>query len=163
MNEPHIDVVDSDHCLAYWENVFIQIWRRNPAEEKTRGMRASGRRFLSSTAGSVGVVVVVEGKCPLPDSAARANTIGFLDDLRDRGSAIVLVFEGEGFLAAASRAAMVGLMTAARFPMPYKVARTVSEGEAFIQPTLPQRSSGRGQLVSAVEMARGRIQQRIAS
>jgi hypothetical protein len=163
MNEPRIDIVDQDHCLAYWHNVFIQVWRNNPTEKLTRAMRASGRRFLDTTRGEVGSVVVIEDGCPVPDNQARVHTVGFLGDLRQRGRGIALVFEGEGFRAAATRAAMVGLMTAARFPFPYKVVRDPIEAEAFMRPFLPEVGKGIGELGRAVAIVRSRIPQRLAS
>jgi hypothetical protein len=157
MSAPKIDVVDSDHCLAFWGNLFLQVWRDNPVEERTKAMRLSGRRFLSSTKGDVGVVVVVEDRCPTPSNEARAHTIAFLDDLRERGRGILLVFEGDGFLAAASRAVMVGMMMAARFPMPYKVSREVAEAEAFMYELMRQSGYQKGDLIRTVAWLRGRI------
>lgn len=156
MSEPTIVVVDEDHCVAYWKNVFIQVWRQNPVEQKTRRMRAEGQRFLDATKGPVGALVVVEPTCKTPEESARVHSIAFIRDLGTRGKGIGLVFEGEGFLAAASRAVMVGLMSAANFAIPYQIVRSVAQGQLFLESSLPH-GWVRGELAVAVEAVRSSI------
>ncbi|MBC7172087.1 MAG: hypothetical protein H5U40_06670 [Polyangiaceae bacterium] len=126
MSELRIEVRDGSHCIAVWRNLLLQVWTDDPSTERNRTMRDIGRRFLLTTKGPVGAVVVVGAHCPVPQPAAREHVVGFLSDIGERAKGLALVFEGEGFLAAASRLAMMGMMSAARFPFDYRVARQVS-------------------------------------
>ncbi|NUP14428.1 MAG: hypothetical protein HOW73_51010 [Polyangiaceae bacterium] len=156
-SDPRIYVVDQDHAIASWRNVYISIWRRNPSAERLRNLRSLTSRFLRETTGPVFAIVLVEEKCPVPDDAGRQHSVAFIRDLSPRASCIVLVFEGTGFMAAASRAVMVGLMSAAQFVIPYKVMQNVAEAERFLESTSPQQAPARGTLPAAVESIRSRI------
>ena len=147
--------VDADHYIGRWSNVIISIWRRDPSAERLRSLRTWAGRFLSETDGPVFAIVVVEDRCPVPNDMGRKHSVGFIRDLGDRALGIVLVFEGSGFLAATSRAVMLGLMTAASFAMPYDIARTVDEAEAFLIKNSP--AVKRGSLIQAVELARRKL------
>jgi hypothetical protein len=154
---PQIALLDADVAVSFWRNVIIQIWRRNAIEPKTRAMRAAGKKFLASTSGDVGIVVVVEETCPIPDNDARQNTLGFLNDMQGRSRGIVLVFEGEGFRAAASRAVMVGLMMASRFPMPYKIVSKAVDVAPFLGAELGAAAPPAGHLLDAIEWTRAQL------
>lgn len=159
VDPPQLQITHSDFVVSTWRNVFIQVWRNNPAEEHTKAMREAGRQFLTSRKGNVLAVVVVERSCPIPGSDARVHSVAFLKDLHGRADAIVLVFEGDGFRAAASRATMISLMTAARVPFPYQVTATVAEAETYLKKKVQAVDLGpvRGQLVEAVDWSRDQI------
>jgi hypothetical protein len=101
LDPPQLLLAHRDFALTTWRNVFIQLWRNNPVQEHTKAMRESGKRFLASQKSNVVAIIVVERSCPIPGSDARVHSIAFLKDLEGRADAIVLVFEGEGFRAAA--------------------------------------------------------------
>lgn len=153
---PRIYTVDQDHAIGCWNNVFIAVWRRNPSAERLRNLRTLAQRFMRETNGPVFAAIVVEEKCAVPDDAGRNHSVAFIGDLRERGLGIVLVFEGAGFMAAASRAVMVGLMSTAKFAIPYKVLSTVTQAETFFE-SKDQKAPPRGALVDAVEALRARI------
>ena len=159
LDPPQLQLAHSDFALTTWRNSFIQVWRNNPIESHTRAMRDAGKRFLAAQKGNVVALIVVEKTCPIPGSDARVHSVAFLKDLHGRADIVALVFEGEGFRAAASRATMVTLMTAARVPFPYHVSATVAEAEQHLLRKVisPGLASSRGQLVDAVEWSRGKI------
>jgi hypothetical protein len=160
LDPPQLQLAHADFAVTTWRNAFIQIWRTNPIEQHTRAMREAGKRFLMAHKGSVVALIVVEKTCPIPGSEARVHSVAFLKDLHGRAEGIVLVFEGEGFRAAASRATMVTLMTAARVPFPYHVTATTAEAEQHLLRKVisPGLASSRGQLVDAVEWSRAKIE-----
>jgi hypothetical protein len=160
LDPPRLQQTHRDFSLTTWRNVFIQVWRNNPAEEHTKVMRETAKRFVATQKGNVVALVVVEKTCPIPNSEARVHSVAFLKDLHGRADAIVLVFEGDGFRAAASRATMISLMTAARVPFPYQVTATVGEAELYLNKKVNSAglaSATRGQLVEAVEWSRDQI------
>lgn len=152
-----VESVDRDHCIAVWHNVVISVWRSEPSAERLKRLLAMPARLPHPT--GLFSVIVVEDRCPVPDDAGRTVAIQFIKELREHnGKGIALVFEGVGFLAAASRAVMLGLMTASRVSVPYKVEQTVDQAEAFFRAEAPSGPFAPGRLVGAVEAVRKQIQ-----
>jgi hypothetical protein len=147
-------LVDAEHCIAACGNVYVSIWRKNPTAERLKRLQLFAQQFLRETTGPTFAIVLVEEHCQTPDDEGRKHSVAFIEDLRGRAVGIALVFEGSGFLAAASRAVMVGLMTAARFPIPYKVVSRVSEAEAYIRKQTPDLVPPKTSLLAAIERCR---------
>ncbi|AKF04131.1 hypothetical protein [Sandaracinus amylolyticus] len=155
MNDVNFEVLEKGFGIALWRNVVIQMSLSDPNEARMRATRQAGRKLMTQTRGPIGAVIVVGPKCPVPDAVAREHAVGFLSDMRERARGVCLVFEGDGFLAAASRLAMVGMISAARFPFEYKIARYDSEADVFLRQHLDAWSAG--ELVSAINRLRVRI------
>jgi hypothetical protein len=154
---PQIEFVDEDHCIATWQDVLISIWRRNPSAERLEKLRQFSQRFTRRSRTPISAIVVVEANCPVPDEAGRQHSIEFIRDLGNSGArGIVLVFEGSGFLAAASRAVMIGLMTGAHFAIPYKVVGTLTGAELFFTNIGANIGMG-GTMERAINIARAHI------
>lgn len=151
-----VESVDQDHCIAIWNNVIISVWRSDPSAIRLKKLSPMPARL--SRSGAPYAVILVEERCPVPDDAGRAASIQFIKELRENGGkGIVLVFEGAGFLAAASRAVMLGLMTASRVAIPYKVHQTAAQAEEFFRSENPSGPFTAGRLVNAVEAVRAQI------
>lgn len=151
-----VESVDQEHCIAIWNSVIISVWRSEPTATRLKKLVAIPTRLARLTAPYA--IIVVEERCAVPDDEGRATAIRFIQELRENGGkGIVLVFEGAGFLAAASRAVMLGLMTASRVAVPYKVQQTAVQAEEFFRSEDPTGPFTHGRLVRAVETVRSQI------
>jgi hypothetical protein len=101
-----------------------------------------------------GIIVlnVLEGRGALPPSDARERIARDMKHHEQFTRALVLIYEGKGFLAASARAIIVGLQTLSRQKAPMKVCASVEEAASWLSGQL--RGGTREQLVAAVAEVR---------
>lgn len=124
--------VTRDECIATWNGVLIQIWRRGTPLESARMARAAARRMAAEQAGAITSIVIVEPTAEMPDSMARAELSGMAIDQTTRMACVALVHEGTGFRVAMIRAVMTGLMLVAKQTFPHGVFAEVDQACAWM-------------------------------
>jgi hypothetical protein len=145
------------HAIAIWNEFLIQIWRTGTSLDAALKVRAAAHQLSASQTGSVATLVVVEPQAAMPDSDARAQLAGMIDDQQGRMICAALVHEGQGFRAAAVRAVMTGLMALTRQPVPHQVRATVEQACAWFGTERRLNADHVLQLARVVEELRGRI------
>jgi hypothetical protein len=154
-------VVHEDaHCTAgTFQNVGIVIWRDDTEAASVRIVGQMLGRLSSQFPAGIGLMQLVgEGHPPLrAESRAELNRV-----LRSGATSIrcsTLVFEGQGFKAAAVRGIAAGLVMLKRVPFPHQVVNlqtAVDMQIAHIPPGAPRFD--RAELNFAIEALRARLQ-----
>jgi hypothetical protein len=131
--------------------VFILYSRQPPDIATVRWFSRLFRQHREAHVDGIGFIFFAdpeEGNRPKLEGIARSE---FIDALRGHGKAALVIFTNQGFLAAAFRALVSGLVLAIRPPGPTKVVSSLSEGLPWFVDTL-----GRAKLpVSSEEIEDG--------
>lgn len=153
---------DKDSSMAYLGPLLIVIWHADTLMDAIEDCD----RFLSELASSrrqgIGLLTIVEAKASLPGSQERSRLAQMLANHSESIKASALVFEGEGFGAAAVRSVVVGLNLLARQPYPHKVFATIETAAGWMAPQVPadaQRVLERNFVISGVAKLRANLLQ----
>lgn len=131
--DPQVASQGSDHCVATWHDVLIQIWRTGTSLQAARVVRATARRLAAERPGALATLVVIERGADMPSAEARAELSAMAVDQQARMVAAALVHEGNGFRTATVRAVMTGMMLVSRSAFPHKIFATVEEGSRWLR------------------------------
>jgi hypothetical protein len=112
---------DPDYALATWGSLFIIVWRVYTPVEAVREVRRQANRYAAERRGQLGFLTFVEPGAPTPSSAARAELASLLREASPFTRASAVVYEGDGFQAAAVRSVVTGLALLARQKFPHKI------------------------------------------
>jgi hypothetical protein len=154
-DRPSIVTIDvtRDHVVAAYNRVIILVFE----QETTLGAVVALRKALDLLDGKypdgITLLTVVAENAPLPSQEARdamATLATGAAGKRLRRSAVC--FEGGGFRGALVRGVATGLQLVAKLPFQHRVFHSVELAAAWLAPEL-----GTSQLVSAVEVARGKV------
>lgn len=135
--------------------MYVVIWRHETRADAVVAVRAQLTEFAQSHTGGMGLLTIVEKDAPIPSGDTRRALARVLGDFSSDIKASAVVFEGDGFSAAAVRSMVAGLTLVARQAYPHKVFANVSEACAWLGPQMPRRDSSHGgDLATAVSMLR---------
>ncbi|HEX6244142.1 MAG TPA: hypothetical protein VFZ61_24670 [Polyangiales bacterium] len=153
--------IDRDHVVATWRNVFICVWRHQTEEQAVRNLKPVIEALKAAHPRGIAMVTVVEPDADLPTPGARQALPKLFKEVAKGVACSALVFEGEGFRAAAVRALTTTFNMLAAQPFPHRVFPTVDAAEAMLMALLPSSAQGerleRGQLEQAVGGFRARL------
>lgn len=130
-----IQEVDANFCIASWRQLFVVIWRHDTNAEGLAALRRTFAQF-AATHSPIGLLTIVEAKAPLPPAQVRSGLASFLTEQGAHIKRSAVVFEGEGFRAAAVRGVVTGLTMLARPPYPHKVFGSIDDACAWLAPGL---------------------------
>ena|SRR5258706_8711818 len=155
-----IHAVHPDYCMASWHRFYIDIWRVNTTIEGVRVLKAGFAKFAAEHPGGVGLLTIVEPRAPLPPSDARDALAAYLAEAAASIKYSAVVFEGDGFRAAAVRGVVTGLTLLARPPYPHKVFANVQQAVGWFSANFMDGNKpvvGTVEMVAAINELRKRI------
>lgn len=140
--------------FAAREDVFIALWKRPPSVEASKHLAAALETFGQSRPDGLVMLVIVNAANDLPDAATREAMARGMKRHETFTRAMALVYEGDGFRAAAVRSVFVGLQMLSRQALPTKVFAAVDEAATWL---VRQRSGApmtSAEVISAVALVR---------
>ncbi len=132
---PEILALDSERCFARWRGLLVQCWHETRFEAVVEHT-AILKRMLKEDPKPFASLVIVAPDSPLPDAAARRELDVLASTFIPRCACNVYVYQGTGFVAAATRAIMLALMTVSGGKVPRKICATIPEALGFMAPIL---------------------------
>jgi hypothetical protein len=112
---------DDDALIGTWDDFFLLVWRRETTLDAIAHANDLVRRFRGQRAAGIGLFTVIAEGAPRPSADARRALAKMLESGEGQVLASVVVFEGDGFRAAAVRAVVTGLTLLARSSFPHRV------------------------------------------
>lgn len=141
-SDPDVIKVDPDFALASWNDVFMVIWRVNTTVEGARALRRECLGFAAKRPEGIALLTIVEEGAPMPAPESREVIARFLGDASESIRASAVIFEGDGFRAAAVRSVVIGLTMLARQKYPHKVFAAVEDGATWLERELREYFGG---------------------
>ena len=126
-----IQAVDPNFCIASWRQVFAVIWRHETTMAGVLALRSTFSAFVATNP-AVRLLTIVEARAPLPTAQVRQGLADFLGQQGAHIKRSAVVFEGEGFRAAAVRGVVTGLTMLARPPYPHKIFGKLSDASVWL-------------------------------
>jgi hypothetical protein len=141
-----IHSIDDAHAIGESEVLLVCMWRTVTTLEAIAKLKESAQRMAKGKAGRVAFFTVVEADAEMPDTAVRDALAAMFRSVSDSVICSALVFEGQGFRAAAVRGITTGINLVARQPFPHKVFSNVDEGATW----MAKQSDGHISIASVV-------------
>jgi hypothetical protein len=95
---------DRNHVMGTWRNVFVNVWRYETHGAAVVNLRPVIERLKAAHPAGIAVLTVLEPSAEMPTAEARKELPKLYKDVAKGIACSALVFEGEGFRAAAIRA-----------------------------------------------------------
>lgn len=114
-------------------NLLLVVWRNETTCEGVEICREHLVDVCSGRGCEFAIMIVVEKRAQLPESAARDALASLMHDASKWIQVSALVFEGTGFIAAAIRGVVTGISMLARQSFPHRVFDSVSDASVFIE------------------------------
>jgi hypothetical protein len=144
---PLIVLADDDNHSVMASGPFIAtLWRKETRAEDVVKLGSELDKRARAYGRSIGAFMVVEENAPLPSSAARRAMAESLT--RAAVAFLAVLFEGNGFRAAAVRGVVTGVSLLSPPPYPYKAFGKLEEAAAWAG--LKARGAGLSQLTPLV-------------
>jgi hypothetical protein len=148
------------HCIAgTFQNLAIVVWDNDTQTEAMRMVADMLWRLASQFPAGIGLLQVVGERHPPLRGQTRSELNRMLRAAAGYLRCSTLVFEGQGFRAAAMRGLAAGLVMLARWPFPHQVCRTLQAAldlqMAHLPPGLPDLD--RAAFSRAVDILRARF------
>ena len=153
---------EADFALATFGDIFMTIWRDKTTMEGVRASRSAVEAFSAGRRREIGMLTIVEPGAPIPARAERTALADYLRAVSDSIKVSALVYEGEGFHAAAVRSLVTGLTLIARQDYPHRVFDSVDKAAVFMAPLLVQRDDSTPlaqEIIDAVAQLRRAVNQ----
>jgi hypothetical protein len=118
--------------LARGAPLFVIVWRVHTPVE---AVQEAGRRATAHAAarkGPIGLMTFVQPGASIPPSASRTELAKFLREASAFVQASAVVFEGDGFQAAAVRSVVTGLALLARQKFPHKIFGKATDASEWL-------------------------------
>ena len=144
---------EADFALGSWGDLFFILWKKNTTLEGAKAVRTHLLEFTRARPAGVGLLTIVEANAPVPAADVRKALAAVLADFSRSIKASAVIFEGQGFSAAAVRSVVTGLTLIARQSYPHKVFGSLAEASAWMLPQLPRPVTA-GELATAVASLR---------
>jgi hypothetical protein len=155
-----VEYVDSAHAIGASGALLMSLWRTVTTHEAMlRFHNFSAKMVAAGRKDPIAFLTVVEANADLPEPAARDELASMFKKLAESVACSALVFEGQGFKAAAVRGVTTGINMLARQPFPHKVFANVDEAGGW----LVKQSSGLvsiGDAVDGIATLRARLDAR---
>lgn len=124
-----VATADHNHAVGHTERVLFTMWRRDTTLDAVRALAPVTQQLSRLGTGSL---TIVERGASLPSSKARTELASALRAERTMLCS-ALVFEGDGFRAAAVRAITTGIYQLAKPPFPIRVFANVMEAAEWME------------------------------
>jgi hypothetical protein len=157
-------LADRDYALATAGPLFFIVWRVNTNIEAVREAHRRMTAHAAARGGHIGLVTIIEAGAPVPSGASRAELAGLLRDANAYIQASAVVFEGDGFRAAAVRSVVTGLNLLARPKFEHKIFGDAGKAFAWLSTALRgllDPSMTPAMLVAMTEELRRRIDAKV--
>jgi len=119
-----------------WSNLIFAIENTEPTVSYITALRTLIQQMRHDSGRGVGLMVVIRSDAKPPSDEVREQIKSAARSFHGDVLAFAHVVEGEGFLAAAKRAAFTLLVGTARLGFPIKVFRSVGEGMPWLLRTM---------------------------
>ena len=119
--QPVLRGIDENLALVSIGRVLLVVWRNETTLKGITDIHRSMRELAARYPTGIGLFTIVEAEAPMPERAERDALARLLRDFGPNLKASALVFEGQGFRAAAVRSVVVGLTLLAKQPYPHRV------------------------------------------
>jgi len=149
----------ADLLIGSWHNVCLGVWKLKPTVESTGAMKEQYVALARRRPAGIVLCGVIAAGVPIPDEAARSGLTAAMAAVDDKILAAAVTIEGEGFMAAAARAASASMSVLTRSRYPRKFFSTVEVGAAWVAPHASDaagRSVPAGDVVAAASGFRAR-------
>lgn len=143
---------DSDHCVATWNQTFIQIWRFASTPAAIVEMNQLARVFVAEQPTPRTSLFIVEPTSAVPNAKARDELGIFSRDIVPQMSIAVVVPEGGGFRGSLVRGVGTALVAMMGARLPYTFAENVEQGVGLLAPHLPEGASPEALVRAIVEL-----------
>ena len=150
--------LDRDYCIATWDCVLIQLWRREVTAEAVGHLIEITRSFSEEQARPVCSIAVIERTSPPPAEQVRSSLSRFYRDFAADFASAVVVAEGGGFRSALVRGVGVALSMLAPKTLPFEFVATVRQAAVIIGGHLSAASGGATGLERSVEEVRMQLE-----
>jgi hypothetical protein len=153
-----IQKLDRDYCIATWDCVLIQMWRREVTAEAVRHLIEIARRFNNEQARPICSIAVIERTSPPPSERVRSSLSHFYRGSAADFAVAAIVAEGGGFRSALVRGVGAALSMLAPKALPFEFVATVRAAALIIGSHLSPLSGGTHALERSVEQVRLRLE-----
>jgi len=113
--------------VGSWRNVFLILWRGKPQQEDVEVLRREYRAMALRSSEQFVAWVIIENMVSAPDDNVRRAITDSMDAVTDRIAASLAVLESQGFMAAATRAALSAMTLVLRRKYPTRFFATVPD------------------------------------
>jgi hypothetical protein len=128
--------IDKDFTYGVYSNLVFGLESADPSIAYIDGFNRTIQEIVRQSGRKVGMMVVIHADAKPPTDEVRRHIVRTARGFAPHVAAFAHVVEGEGFLAAAKRAAMTLLMSTARFGFPLKVFSNVREAMPWLLTTV---------------------------
>ena len=126
----------SEYAYVVFGNLIFGLETTEPSVPYIDGFHATVNNLVRAGNPGVGIMVVIRADAKPPSEAVRKHIVRVAREFGPHVLAFAHVIEGEGFLAAAKRAAMTFIMTSARLGFPLKVFSNLREAMPWLLKTV---------------------------
>jgi hypothetical protein len=154
---PHIRHATPNYCIATWDRVLLQIWRREVTPDAIESLSSIGRAFVATSAGPTCSLALIESTSPPPTDKLRGALSAFYREMAPHMREQIIVAEGSGFRAALVRSVGLALSAIAPSSLPFRFVGGIDEAAALIRPHLTAGAGGVNGLNVAIKDLRGKL------
>jgi hypothetical protein len=126
----------NEHGYVVFGNLIFGLESTEPSIPYINGFNATVTNLIRAGHSGVGIMVVIRPDAKPPSEEVRKHIVRVAREFAPHVLAFAHVIEGEGFLAAAKRAAMTFIMTTARLGFPLKVFSNMREAMPWLLKTV---------------------------
>jgi len=126
----------SEHGYVVFGNLIFGLESTEPSRQYIDGFNSTVNTLVRAGHQGVGIMVVIRPDAKPPSEEVRKHIVRVAREFAPHVLAFAHVIEGEGFLAAAKRAAMTFIMTTARLGFPLKVFSSMREAMPWFLKTV---------------------------
>lgn len=112
--------------MARLRDCFLAVWKGETHLEAVDLLDAEMRRYRREHPVPIGLLMVVAERAAPPSASVRAQMAHHMRRSQDEIRASALVYEGDGFRAAAIRAVVTGINLVTKTAYPHKIFGSVS-------------------------------------
>src|SRR5688572_5603271 len=151
-----IRVAKNDLGVMTWRNMVVGVWYEKPTMESVASLAAVYRAMADKYPTGLVVCIIVEDGITLPDQAARKAIADAMKSVEHSVSAMCGTQEATGFLGAAIRSVILGMVLMSRVPYKTGTVATVKQGADWLAPFVIPESSPQ-QIASTIHEFRTKL------
>lgn len=127
------ELIAPEYAVVVYEGILLQLWRTATTADGVRLVRKTLKDFAQQIRFTV---VVIEDGATTPGSEARAELQALAAELVPRFAAVV--YEGDGFRAAAVRAVITSILLFTRQALPVKIFSSTASATEWARKAHPE-------------------------
>lgn len=117
----NIESIDHQHAVATSGALMLCLWRKVTTHEAVLELHGVSTALARRAPEKIAFLTVVESSADMVSGPVRSELVRVFRGVGDSVSCSALVFEGQGFQAAAARAVTTTINQLARQPFPHRV------------------------------------------